>query len=341
PDRPHEAGGDTTAIHVTESDEMWQDISDWDELPQLENPKGGYLRNENDTFHFTNLNEILRPEDFPSFYPKPQLRLRSQHSLELIHNDKKFSLEDVVELKHSMRMLMADRVKEDLIKAVERNNPDGDVERALDLIKEWDNTVARDSRGGVLFKTWWNRYSSTADSGRVDSSPESVGYSATPERLFEKPWSYDEPTKTPYGLADFDRAVESFEWAIKESKKRYGNWNLPWGEVHRGVVGDVDVAIGGCTGLLGCYRVMWFTEHRDYEQKLEVRGGDGWVFAVEFGEEPRAYTILAYGQSTKEDSPHNSDQLTLFSNNEMTPVALTREEVEKQVIREYRPGIEK
>jgi acyl-homoserine-lactone acylase len=187
PERPHEAGGDTTAFHVTSSDEMWQGFSDWEMLPQLENPEGGYLRNENDTYHLTNLNEVLSPEDYPSFYPKPQLRLRSQHSLELVHNDEKFSLEEIVELKHSERMLMADRVKDDLIVAVEQTNPEGEVAEALQQMREWDNTVARDSEGGVLFKTWWNRYASTADSQRVNSSPESVGYSATPEKLFEVP----------------------------------------------------------------------------------------------------------------------------------------------------------
>ncbi len=339
PDRPHEAGGDTTAFHVTSSDEMWQEYTSWEMLPQLENPEGGYLRNENDTFHFTNLNEVLPPEDYPSFYPEPQLRLRSQHSHELVHNDKKFSLEEIVELKHSERMLMADRVKADLIAAVKQSNPEGEVAQALQLMEEWDNTVARDSRGGVLFKTWWSRYASTADSQRVNSSPESVGYSATPEKLFTQPWSYDEPTTTPYGLADFERAAEAFEWAIEESKDRYGHWNLPWGEVHRAVIGDLDLPVGGCTGLLGCYRVIWFTDHRNDEQKLEVRGGDGWVFAVEFGEIPRAYTILAYGQSIKEDSPHYNDQLLIFTNNEMTPVAFTDEDVEKQLIREYRPGV--
>jgi len=340
PDRPHEAGGDTTAIHVSESDQMWHDILDWEMLPQLKNPEGGYLRNENDTFHFTNLHEILKPEDFPSYYPEPQLRLRSQHSHELIHNNQLFSLEDVVELKHSMRMLMADRVKHDLIEAVEATDPGGEISDALQQIKEWDNTVARESKGGVLFKTWWNRYSSTADTVSVSGSPESVGYSATPERLFAEPWSYEDPVRTPNGLADYERAVEAFEWAVEETKDRYGHWDLPWGEVHRAVIGDKDVAVGGCTGLLGCYRVLWFTEHRDDEQKLEVRGGDGWVFAVEFGDVPRAYTVLAYGQSDKEESPHYTDQLTIFADNEMTPVAFTREEVEEQLIRKYRPGEE-
>ena len=338
PDRPHEAGGDTTAVHVTQSDQMWHDILPWEALPRLLNPEGGYLRNENDPFHFTNMNEILPPEDFPSYFDEPAFRLRSQHSHELIHNDQTFSLEDVVEMKHSKRMILADRVKEDLIEAVEASNPDGDVALAIEMLKEWDNTVARDSRGGLLFENWWNRYVSTADSVRVSGSPESVGFAATPENLFKKPWSYDEPATTPYGLADPDRAVEDFKWAVKETKENHGHWNLPWGEVHRAVIGDLDVAVSGCTGMVGCFKVLWFIEHRDDETRREVRGGDGWVFAVEFGEVPRAYTILAYGQSIKEDSPHFNDQLVLFANNEMKPVRFTDEDVIENIIREYRPG---
>lgn len=106
------------------------------------------------------------------------------------------------------------------------------------------------------------------------------------------------------------------------------------------MIGDLDLPVGGCTGLLGCYRVLWYTEHEEDDQKLAVRGGDGWIFAVEFGEMPKAYTVLAYGQSNKEDSPHYNDQLRIFTNNEMTAVAFSDEDIQKEMIREYRPGKE-
>lgn len=341
PDRPHEAGGDTTAIHVTRSEQMWLDIMEWEALPRLKNPKGGYLRNENDPFHFTNLHEVLEPEIFPPYFPEPQMRLRSQLSHELIHNENIFTLEEVVELKHNMKMLLADRVKDDLVEAVRNTNPVGEIAEAIALIEEWDNTTARHSRGGVLFETWWNRFVATADDERVSSSPESVGYAATPEKLFREPWSYEKPVTTPYGLADYERAAEAFVWAVNETKERFGHWNLAWGEVHRAVIGDIDVPVGGCSGLPGCFRVLGFRQHREDERKREVQRGDGWVFAVEFGETPKAYSILAYGQSIKEDSPHYNDQLVIFANNEMTPVAFTDKEVEEQLIIEYRPGAEK
>jgi acyl-homoserine-lactone acylase len=80
--------------------------------------------------------------------------------------------------------------------------------------------------------------------------------------------------------------------------------------------------------------------HKLDNQKRETRGGDGWIIAVEFGKTPRAYSVLAYGQSNKPDSPYFADQLELFANKQMKPVAFTEADIRKQVIREYRPGKE-
>jgi acyl-homoserine-lactone acylase len=55
--------------------------------------------------------------------------LRGQLAIELIGGDNKLSLEEVVRLKHSYRMLLADRVKTDLIAAVKSKEPAGDGSR--------------------------------------------------------------------------------------------------------------------------------------------------------------------------------------------------------------------
>ena len=66
--------------------------------------------------------------------------------------------------------------------------------------------------------------------------------------------------------------------------------------------------------------------------------GDGWVFAVEFGDEPRGYTILAYGQSRLEDSPHFDDQAERFAAGDLRPVYFYRPDVEAVAEETYRPG---
>ena len=63
-------------------------------------------------------------------FEEPRLSLRSQLGIELIGGDDKFSLEDIVRLKHDYRALLADRVKADLIAAVRANKPSAEAEAA-------------------------------------------------------------------------------------------------------------------------------------------------------------------------------------------------------------------
>ncbi|HEX6307299.1 MAG TPA: penicillin acylase family protein [Longimicrobiales bacterium] len=321
PKLPHTPGGDTVAILALDSTDIWTRRMPFDSLPRLLNPAGGYIHNENDSPHFTNLNAIMA-DSFAFPVEEPRLRLRSQHALELLHNDRIFTLEDVVAAKHSMRMLLADRVKQDLLAAVRSSSADSTVLAAADLLDRWDNTAAADARGAVLFETWWNEYRRLM---RGDS-------------LHTVEWSPLEPTTTPRGLADPARAVEAFVRALPATAGQFGSWDVAWGEVHRVRRGNVDVPVGGCGGALGCFRVLNFSAAAD--GRRVANGGDGWVIAIEFDETPRAYSILAYGQSPDPASPYHADQAAMFAASRMKPVLWTEEDIERGTILRYRPGEE-
>jgi acyl-homoserine-lactone acylase len=144
------------------------------------------------------------------------------------------------------------------------------------------------------------------------------------------------PLSTPRGLADPALAVARFAAAMRETAALFGTWDVAWGDVHRVRRGRVDAPASGCPGALGCYRVLNFAAADD-GRRVAV-GGDGWVLAVELSNPPRAYSILAYGQSRKTDSPHYDDQAALFARGAMKPVAYTRTDVESAAVRRYRPG---
>ena len=317
---PHQATGDSLVTEVHSSSQLWNDYVPFDELPQLLNPPGGYLHNENDPFHFTNLNAVLQPGDFADNFPRPRLRQRSQHSLELIHNEDKLSLKEVVSRKHSMRMLVAEQLKDDLLAALEATEPAEDTRAGIKLLESWDNSVKADSRGGVLFAAWFEHYADAMDE----------------KELYAVPWSFENPMDTPDGLADPTQAVNSFDTAMLSLKEKYGRWDMPWGEVHRLRLGDLDLPVGGGPGGLGCFRVLWFTDAEDGMRK--IRGGDGWQLAVQFSDPPRAYSILAYGQSNDPNSPHHTDQARLFAENKMKEVAYTDRDIKKKLLRSYHPG---
>jgi acyl-homoserine-lactone acylase len=316
---PHRFMGDT-AVVATSTDQVWTELFPFDELPQLLNPRGGYVQNSNDPPYYTNLYEPLDPESYPDNFPEPRLRFRQQNSLELIHNDRILSLEDMVELKHSMKMILADRVKDDLVAAVRERNPGGELSEAIELVAAWDNTVGRESRGSTLFEIWAGRYFSVTDT----------------LVQFRDPWSREDPMGTPRGLGDTDGAADAFAWAVAETKDRFGRWDVPWGEVHRIRAGEKDIAVGGCASALGCFRVLGYVT--DDDGKFKVYRGDGWVLAVEFSDPPRAFSILAYGNSNREESPYFYGQAELFADNRMKTVAFTEAEILSDLVRSYKPG---
>lgn len=322
PALPHAGGGDTAAVPARRTADVWSRYVPFDSLPQLLNPPGGYVRNENDAPYHTNARHLLDRARYPANFPEPSLSLRSQLSLALIDNRRRLSLEEVVALKHSYRMLLADRVKGDLVTAVRRANPDSTVAEAIDLLARWDNTAGPTSRGAVLFEAWWRLYTEGAD----------------PDSMFAQPWTPSAPAATPRGLRDPTGAAEAFACAVGETVLRHGRYDVAWGDVHRVRIGAVDVPVGGCSGALGCFRVLNF--RTDPDGRRSVAGGDGWVLAVEFADVPRAYSVLAYGQSAREDSPFHGDQAEMFARGEMKRVAFSEADVTAQTVRRYHPGAE-
>ena len=330
---------DTRAVPVTRRDQIWSAVHALDELPQVLNPPGGYVRNENDGPWLTNLRAPLDPADYPAYFEAQGFRLRSQHAALLVGTDERLSLEEVVRRKHSYRMLLADRVKSDLLAGTHRALDEGTLDigtvgatalaDALALLERWDNTAAPASRGGVLFERWWARYTDAiAAAYEGDDDPEP----------FAEGWTPEAPTSTPRGLADPALAARVFPAAIEETVTRFGAWDVAWGDVHRVRRGAVDVPVGGCAGALGCHRVLNF--RTDDDGRRRAVGGDGWVLAVEFTSPPRAYSVLAYGQSSRVASPYYADQAALFARGEMKAVAYTREDIVRAAERRYRPGVE-
>ena len=143
---------DTRAVPVTRRDQIWSAMHELDELPQVLNPPGGYVRNENNGPWLTNLRAPRDPADYPAHFEAQGFRLRSQHSALLVGTDEQLSLKEVVRRKHSYRMLLADRVKNDLLAGIRRALHEGTLDidavgattlaDALTMLEAWDNTAA-------------------------------------------------------------------------------------------------------------------------------------------------------------------------------------------------------
>lgn len=330
PQLPHASGADSMAIPARTSADMWRDLVPFDSLPQLLNPPGGYIQQSNDPFHYTNLNAVIDSSRYPSNFSRPAMGFRTQLGVRLATEKRKMSLEDVVQLKHSYRMMAGERFADDLLAAVRAAPMTPAVAAAAATLSAWDRTTGHDSRGGVLFEAWYNRHLAGGEDMRGVPAAERL------RRIVAQRWDPARPSDTPDGLADPTRAAADFAWAVEDVTRRYGRADVAWGEVHRVRRGSVDEPVGGCTGALGCFRVVQYSETPD--GKRVARGGDGWVLAVEFTPVPRAYSVLAYGQSARPESPYFDAQAAMFARGEMKRVAYTKADVEKATVRRYRPG---
>lgn len=324
PSLPHRSGGDSTFIAARTSADIWTSLVPLDSLPQTLNPKGGYVHNENDAPHYANLNAVLDPANFPANVERGELRLRSQLALQLIGGKQKLSLEEMITLKHNTRMLLADRVKADLIAAVRSDArpqaKSAEVMNAIAVLERWDNTASTTSQGSLLFSVWWSRYAAQAR-----------------DSTYAEPWSLQQLTTSPRGIGSPALAVQTLAWAATQVQQRYGALDIAWGDVHRVRRGNVDVPVGGCSGALGCFRVLSFEQLPD--GKRVANSGDGWVLAVEFGAKtPRAYSVLAYGQSADSTSVHYADQAAMFARGEFKPVWFLEADVAAHTRRSYTPG---
>jgi acyl-homoserine-lactone acylase len=132
------------------------------------------------------------------------------------------------------------------------------------------------------------------------------------------------------------RAASTFAAAVADVKRRFGALDVAWGDVHRVRRGNVDVPVGGCASDMGCFRVLTYATAPD--GKLVANGSDGWILAVEFDDVPRAYSVLAYGESPKPDSPWFSNQAEMFARGQLKPVIWSQAEIETTAVRKYHPG---
>jgi acyl-homoserine-lactone acylase len=310
---------------------FWRGVHPLADLPRLLNPPGGYIQNANNSPWFTSLRDRLDPAKFPSYVERHPLALRPQMALQMLESRDRFTVDDVREMKFNTHVLLADRVLPDLLaagKSVTDAHESADLAHGLDALARWDRRVAADSAGAVLFMRFWDTYRA-----------------AVPQP-FARSWSDQQPASTPSGIADVVAALKALEQASAWTRARYGTEAVKWGDVHRFRFGDIDLPGDGADGSYGLFRVIRFDDQASSAMGVAGQAGpdrplagfgDGWVMLVHFTRPIEAYSVLAYGQSTRPDSAHSRDQIRLFANHQLRRIFFTEAEIRAHTERSYRP----
>jgi acyl-homoserine-lactone acylase len=289
---------------------LWTTTHPYDDLPKVIDPDSGWLQNANDAPWTTTFPPAIEADRYPSYMASRGMSLRAQQSAKLLDDDPSITFDEFIAYKHSTRMMLADRLLDDLVPPAKAAG--GLAARAAEVLEKWDRTADAESRGGVLFRAWFQRLSAGGP-------------------VFKTPWSAAAPRTTPDGLRDPTAAVAALADAARQVLTSYGALDVPWGRVDRLRVGKYDLPANGGPANLGIFRTLSFTE--DAGPTVQATGGESYVAAIEFGPNVRARTLISYGNATQPGSPHVGDQLELYAKKQLKPAWLTRQETEAHLER--------
>ena len=290
--------GDTSAT-------LWTEIHDFDDLPSLLDPETGFVQNSNSPPWFATIPSPLKPENYPKYIAPEGLNLREQRGLQMLLENESISFENLLEMRYSNRMMLADRVLDDLI-PVAKKSPDSITRAAAEVLENWDRHSNPDSRGTLLFGFLAMEICKIKNCGLAEL------------------WNSNEPIATPKRLANPEDAAAILGKVARKLQDRFGSLDIPYGQVMRLTDSIPGIGINGT--FFGAYHVVEYQgsetgEYRPYD-------GDTWVAVIEFTKNgPRAEVLLSYGNS----SNSNDEQLKLLSQKKMRPLWYTRELVEKNL----------
>ncbi len=305
----------------------WQGLHTVDENILVLNPENGWIQNCNSTPYTSALEFSPKREDYPNYMSRDQENFRGIHAIELLTGRSGYTLDGLIELAHDPYLPAFEALIPGLVKAYDEN-PNPELEEAIDVLRNWDYTTSEESIAMTLAHYYGTLCYSKAE---------------RPEGMYSMQWvEY-------WGDAWDNQKKLSF---LKETMERlesdFGTWKMPWGEVNRyqRLNGNIrqafdddkpSIPIGFASGRWGAL-AAYGARYSNNTKKIYGTRGNSFVAAVEFGDKVKAKTMLAGGQSGDPESPHFNDQAQRYADMEFKDAAYYKEDVLKRAEVTYSPG---
>jgi len=282
-----------------------------DDLPQVLNPQSGYLINTNNTpFNCTGPGDNLNPDDFDitmGFLTDDNNRSLRYH--DLISKYEKLSYADWKKIKYDISF----------------GNPTHNnfligIEKILSLDPEKYPEISKPIR---ILNSWDRK----ADIKSEGASIIVLCIKNIVDQLFEQ-------GKLPgVAILSDELVVSAVDFAQKYLMKHYKTVHVPLGDIQRHIRGDVSLPVAGAPDVLAALGI-------DYHDKgvLKAIHGDSYIELVRFSENGvEIETVNCYGSSNKEGSPHYTDQMELYVNQQTKKMTLDKDVIFKEAVRIYHP----
>ena len=276
---------------------LWNSYYKIEELPQVINPKSGYIYNANHSpFKSTSIDENPLAENFSKnmgyeLYDNN----RSTRLYNLIKSYDKINYQDFKKIKYDRTLPTPLNYNfADLNQLFEMNPNDfPEISDLLSIIQKWDRVANADSYGaGAYAMMYYNL--------------RKYYYKLKKDNIFSK---------------------EMLAECLKEVKKNmiesFGSINVKLGDYQKLVRGNKEISIFGLPDVITAMRGV------DYKDgKIKITHGESYIQLVKFSNgKVEIESVISYGSSDHEDSPHYNDQMEMYSKFKTKKMTFNKEEI--------------
>ena len=289
---------------------LWTEYYDIEDLPQVIQPKAGFIYDANHSpFKSTSAEENPKEEDFSKRMGYETYdNNRSTRLIELIESYDKISYEDFKDIKYDNSFPSKFNYSFMDISIIETLNLDAEDELSeiLDIIQGWNRKTDIDSQGagiyGVLYYQLIRNYRDEIQKNNNTVSRETLCSALADTRAY---------------LVD-----------------NFGSINVTLGDLQKLVRGDKEIPIWGLPDVITAMSSIPYKEGR-----RKVTQGESYIGLVRFSKDgPQLESVISYGNSDNPESDHYSDQMDLYSKFETKKMIFDKEEIYKEAKKIYNPN---
>ena len=321
----------TRAVDGSDPATDWKGLHPLAALPSVLRPTSGWAFNSNNWPWTAAGPDSPRAADFPGYMDSAGENARGIHALMLLPGRRDFTPQSLMATAYDSYLPAFASLLPPLVAAWDAL-PAGaqrtKLAEPVALLRRWDHRWAATSQATSAAVFWgdtlWREVGAQAQAARVPV-PEYIATRVTPAQR-----------------------LAALATAVDRLTRDFGDWRTPWGEINRFQRLDARIAphfddsrpstpiafTSAQWGSLASFGARAYSNTK----RWYGTSGNSFVAVVEFGARPRAWAVMAGGQSGDTSSKHFADQIDRYAGGKLRPIYFEQADIQGHTERRYRPG---